>query len=149
MSFLRRPRHWLFLILLLPLALVWGCGGGGPDDDDDEGDDQAEETEETVAGDNSAFVGTWALNGADGKLAWYILFKADNSWLISDTADGSAQRVYGTYVVEGNRAAGPMVNPGTGEGEIVATLSGATLSLDFVEFWHSPPKHVPYTGTKL
>ncbi len=57
--------------------------------------------------------------------------------------------MFGTYVVEGNRASGPMVNPGTGEGEIVATLSGATLSLDFVEFWHSPPKHVPYTGTKL
>ena len=57
--------------------------------------------------------------------------------------------MFGTYVVEGNVAAGPMVNPGTGEGEIVATLSGATLNLDFVEFWHSPPKHVPYTGTKL
>ena len=149
MSFLRRPRNWLFLILLLPLALVWGCGGGGPNDDDDEGDDHAEETEETVAGDNSAFVGTWALRDAGGTLAWYILFKADNSWLISDTADGSAQRVFGTYAVEGNVAAGPMVNPGTGEGEIIATLSGATLNLDFVEFWHSPPKHVPYTGTKL
>ena len=90
-----------------------------------------------------------ALRDAGGTLAWYILFNADNSWLISDTADGSAQRVYGTYVVEGNVASGPMVNPGTGEGEIVATLSGATLNLDFVEFWHSPPKHVPYTGTKL
>ena len=149
MSFPRRPRHWLFLLLLLPLALVWGCGGGGPDDDDDEGNDDAEETEETVAGDNSAFVGTWALRGADGKLAWYILFKADNSWLISDTADGSAQRVYGTYVVEGNRAAGPMVNPGTGEGEIVATLDGENLSLDFVEYWHDPYKHVAYNGTKI
>lgn len=142
MSFLRRPRHWLFLILLLPLACVWGCGGGGPDG----GDDQEEDN---VAGNNSAFVGTWALRDADGKLAWYILFKADNSWLISDTADGSAQRVFGTYVVEGNVASGPMVNPGTGEGEIVATLAGATLNLDFVEFWHSPPKHIPYTGTKL
>lgn len=142
MSFLRRPRPWLFLILLLPLTLVWGCGGGGPDG----GDDQEKDN---VAGNNSAFVGTWALNGADGKLAWYILFKADNSWLISDTADGSARRVFGTYVVKGNVASGPMVNPGTGEGEITATLSGATLSLDFVEFWHSPPKHIPYTGTKL
>ncbi len=41
-----------------------------------------------------------------------------------------------------------MVNPGVGEGEIVATLTGTTLNLDFVEFWHRPPKHVPYTGTK-
>ena len=140
-----RPRHWFFLLLLLPLALVWGCGKGGPDDDDD----TAAEEQETVAGDNAAFVGTWALNDENGALAWYILFNADNSWLISDTADGSAQRVYGTYVVEGNVASGPMVNPGTGEGEIVATLSGATLDLDFVEYWHDPYKHVPYTGTKL
>ena len=142
MSSFRRPRHWLFMILLLPLALTWGCGSGGPDDDEDEGEDN-------VAGDKSAFVGTWALRDAAGALKWYILFKADNSWLISDTANGSARRVYGTYVVEGNRAAGPMVNPGIGEGEIAATLSGATLTLDFVEFWHTPPKHVPYTGTKL
>ena len=42
-----------------------------------------------------------------------------------------------------------MVNPGIGTGEIVAVLEGATLSLDFVEFWHSPAKHVPYTGTKI
>ena len=142
MSSFRRPRHWLFMILLLPLALTWGCGNGGPDDDEDEGEDN-------VAGDNSAFVGTWALRDAAGALKWYILFKADNSWLISDTANGSARRVYGTYVVEGNRAAGPMVNPGVGEGEIVATLAGGKLTLDFVEFWHTPPKHVPYTGTKL
>ena len=42
-----------------------------------------------------------------------------------------------------------MVNPGTGTGEIVATLSGDTLSLDFVEYWHNPYKHVPYTGAKI
>ncbi len=133
--------------LLLPLALA-GCGGGGPPDDSADNDNENAETE-TVAGDNSAFVGTWALRQGTGAVEWYILFKADNSWLISDTPDGSAQRVYGTYTVEGNRAAGPMVNPGTGEGEIVATLSGETLALDFVEYWHNPYKHVLYNGTKI
>lgn len=156
MTSFRRSRHWLLLFLLLPLALVWGCGSGGPDgnDDDDGANDESaeqeqEEEQDNVAGDNSKFVGTWALRDEAGTLAWYILFKADNTWLISDTADGSAQRVYGTYVVEGKVASGPMVNPGTGEGEIVATLSGATLSLDFVEYWHDPYKHIPYTGTKM
>ena len=43
----------------------------------------------------------------------------------------------------------PFVNPGTGEGEIVAELNGATLSLDFVEYWHDPHKHVAYLGEKL
>lgn len=143
MYFLRRLRQWSFLILLLPLGLAGGCGEGGPDGDDGDGDAPDGD------GDNSAFVGTWALRDAAGALKWYILFNADNTWLISDTADGSARRVFGTYVVEGNRASGPMVNPGTGEGEIAATLAGSTLNLDFVEFWHSPPKHIPYTGTKL
>ena len=138
----------VFLALLLPLALA-GCGEGGPDGaPHDEGESANDETE-TVAGDNGSFVGTWALRQGSGAVEWYILFKADNSWLISDTADGSARRVYGTYVVEGDQAAGPMVNPGTGEGEIVATLDGASLSLDFVEYWHDPHKHVLYNGTKM
>lgn len=131
--------------LLLPLALA-GCGGGGPPDDS-AGDET--ENAETVAGDSSAFVGTWALRQGTGNVEWYVLFKADNSWLISDTSDGSAQRVYGTYVVEDNQAAGPMINPGTGEGEIVATLDGEALALDFVEYWHDPYKHVLYNGTRI
>ena len=141
---LRRPFWTVFLALLMPLALA-GCGEGGPVDDDETNG----EGNETVSGDNAAFVGTWALREGTSGVKWYILFKADNSWLISDTADGSAQRVYGTYAVDGNRAAGPMVNPGTGEGEIIATLDGANLSLDFVEFWHDPHKHVLYNGTKM
>lgn len=138
----------VFLALLMPLALA-GCGEGGPDGDTaDEGGTETDETE-TAAGDNAAFVGTWALREGNSEVKWYILFKADNSWLISDTADGSARRVYGTYAVEGNRAAGPMVNPGTGEGEIIATLNGASLSLDFIEYWHDPHKHILYNGTKM
>lgn len=145
---LRRYFWTVFLALLVPLALA-GCGEGGPPGDAaDEGATDNDETE-TVAGDNSAFVGTWALRQGTGGIEWYILFKADNSWLISDTADGSARRVYGTYAVEDNRAAGPMINPGTGEGEIIATLNGASLSLDFVEFWHDPHKHILYNGTKI
>ena len=145
---LRRHFWTVFLALLVPLALA-GCGEGGPPGDTaDEGETENDETE-AVAGDNAAFVGTWALREGNSEVKWYILFKADNSWLISDTADGSARRVYGTYAVDDNRAAGPMVNPGTGEGEIIATLNGANLSLDFVEFWHDPHKHVLYNGTKI
>lgn len=149
MSAFRRFRLWSLLSLLFPLALVGGCGSGGPDGDAENADATDVAGDENVAGDNAAFIGTWALRDAAGTLTWYILFNADSTWLISDTSDGSARRVYGTYVVDGNVAAGPMVNPGTGEGEIVATLSGATLNLDFVEYWHDPYKHVPYTGTKL
>ena len=37
----------------------------------------------------------------------------------------------------------------TVEGVAFAALDGSVLSLDFVEFWHTPAKHVPYTGTKI
>ena len=135
-----RKLFWTALLaLVIPFAFA-GCGGGSDDNGDGGGGGGG--------GDNSKFVGTWALSQGGG-VSWYILFKSDNSWLISDTADGSARRVYGTYTVDGNTAAGPMINPGIGTGEIIAKLSGGTLALDFVEFWHSPSKHVPYTGTKI
>lgn len=123
---------WTVLMLLFVSLALTGCGGdsGG-------------------GGGGGDFVGTWALSQGGGT-AWYILFNEDGSWVISDTADGSAVRVFGTYSVSGDTASGPMTNPGVGTGEIEAVLTSATtLSLDFVEFWHTPPKHVPYNGTKL
>ena len=130
---------WMSLLALaLPLAFT-GCSSDSSSNDNDDGN---------AGGDNGKFVGTWALTQGQG-ISWYIIFHDDGSWLISDTADGSARRVFGTYTVDGNTASGPMVNPGTGEGEIIATLEGDTLSLDFVEFWHNPYKHVAYTGTKI
>ena len=134
---LQRLLWTVLLALVIPLGLA-GCS------DSDDGDDNGD----SGGSDNSKFVGTWALSQGGGTL-WYIIFNSDNSWLISDTADGSARRVYGTYAVDGNRAAGPMVNPGTGEGEIAATLDGANLSLDFVEYWHDPHKHILSHGTNM
>lgn len=122
------------LALVIPLVFS-GCGGGGGSDDGG-------------GGSSANFTGTWALTQGAGT-SWYIIFKDGGSWLISDDASGSARRVYGTYTVDGDVARGPMVNPGTGVGEIVATLDGDTLSLDFIEHWHNPYKHVPYTGTKI
>lgn len=118
------------LVLVASIVLI-GC-----DSDSDSG------------GGSAKFTGTWALTQGAG-ISWYILFNADGTWLISDTADGSARRVFGTYTVTGDMARGPMTNPGTGVGEIVATLDGGTLSLDFIEHWHDPYKHVYYTGTRI
>ena len=134
-------RFFCMVLLALSVPLLFsGCSDSDSDDGDSSGD--------SAGGSNSKFVGTWALSQGAGT-AWYIIFKSDNSWLISDTADGSAVRVFGTYSVDGNTAAGPMQNPGVGTGEIVAVLNGSTIALDFIEHWHSPYKHVPYTGTKI
>ena len=137
--------HRLFwaalLALVIPLCFS-GCSSDSSSDSSDDADNGS------GGSDNSKFTGTWALSQGAGTV-WYIIFNDDGSWLISDTADGSAQRVFGTYAVDGNTAEGPMTNPGVGTGEIIAELDGSTLALDFVEFWHSPPKHVPYVGTQL
>ena len=125
----------LFWTVLLALVISIACAGCG--DSSDDGD-----------GGSAKFTGTWALSQGAG-ISWYIIFNDDGTWLISDTADGSARRTYGTYTVNGDVATGPMINPGTGVGEIVATIDGDTLSLDFIEHWHNPYKHVLYTGTKI
>ena len=124
---------WTALLALVISIAFTGCGGSGSDDG---------------GGGSAKFTGTWALTQGAG-ISWYILFNDNGTWLISDTADGSARRVFGTYSVDGDVATGPMTNPGVGTGEIVATIDGDTLSLDFIEHWHNPYKHVPYTGTKI
>ena len=126
------------LALVLPLALA-GCGGGSGGSDDN-GDDNA-------TGDND-FVGSWALAQAIDGSAMFIDFNEDGSFVMKDCAECDAHMT-GTYTVDGDTATGPLENPGVGTGEIVAELDGDDLILDFVEFWHSPPKHNPYTGSKI
>ena len=96
---LQRLLWTVLLALVIPLGLA-GCS------DSDDGDDNGD----SGGSDNSKFVGTWALSQGGGTL-WYIIFNSDNSWLISDTADGSARRVYGTYTVDDPRGYLPIETP--------------------------------------
>jgi hypothetical protein len=123
---------FMALISIAALSLGTGCeggssGGGG--------------------GGNAKAVGTWSLTNAGHT--WYILFAEDGTWKISNTPDGSRQRVFGTYTVSGNSVRGPMTNPGTGTGEIKATIDGDFIVLDFIEHWHTPYKVIRYSGNKL
>lgn len=97
-------------------------------------------------GGNASVVGTWSLTNSGGT--WYILFASDGTYKISDTSDGSQQRVYGNYTVSGSTVSGSMTNPGVGTGEIKATITGNAIALDFIEHWHTPYKVVRYTGNK-
>jgi hypothetical protein len=96
---------------------------------------------------NADIVGTWTLS--TGTSSWYIHFAKEGTWFISDDKGGSARRVYGTYTTDGKNFSGPMVNPGVGTGRISGKIDGNLISLDFVEDWHTPSKHVAYTGEKL
>lgn len=123
---------FLKIVLLCVVSLaLWGCESG----------------DSSSGGNSASLVGTWSLR--NGGSTWYIHFGSDNNWKITDDAAGQARRVFGTYSVSGNSFSGPMQNPGTGKGEIRGTVDGSSMTLDFIEHWHTPYKHVPYVGTKI
>ena len=92
-------------------------------------------------------IGTWELAGGTGT--WYIHFLKDGTWRITDDREGTKERVHGSYAADDSSFQGDMTNPGVGTGKIEGKIDGDLISLDFVEYWHTPAKHVPYTGEKL
>ena len=97
---------------------------------------------------SSSLVGTWSLTDASG-FTWYIHFGADGGWKITNDQGGAERRVYGSYSADGNGFSGSMKNPGVGDGRITGVFGNSEITLDFVEYWHSPEKHVAYSGHKL
>lgn len=121
----------------LLFAFAMGCG-------DSIHDDEKQSSSDT----SSDIVGSWRLVAESGS-AWYAHFDKDGNWKITDDEAGTARRVYGTYTCNGNSFSGPMINPHVGTGKIEGTFEDGSMTMDFVEYWHTPAKHVPYTGTKL
>lgn len=140
---------------LLCFVMITGCEHGTQADGFAYGDssvpveeekEKDKDKEEPVPVNN--FVGTWKLASATGA-SWYAFFYPDGNWKICDNADGSSQRVFGSYSVSGGTLNGNMTNPGVGTGSITATIYNGVMTLDFVENWNSPPSTVRYTGTRL
>ena len=139
MAFLAELKRSVFGMALAGAVLV--LAGTGCESDSDSDDDGGADV-----------VGTWALysgGSIQGSPYWYIHFKPDGTYTISDNADGSARRVSGSYTTSGNTITGPFTNPGVGDGRIDATLDNGLLRLNFVEYWHTPNKVVPYTGKRI
>lgn len=138
------------VLMMAALVLAGGC----EDSSDVEivgADSPAQPSGETPAV-ATEYVGTWALyegSAVQGSPFWYATFNADGTFFISNDADGVEVRVSGTYTVSDGQLVGPFTNPGTGEGRVECSISGGILSMDFIEYWHDPYKHVPYTGEKL
>ena len=145
-SALSLPRALAAAALLL-FALAAGCEHKNRGGSNDSNDSSSSNTTQPATQDSS-LVGSWRLVGTDGG-AWFAHFDNAGNWKITDDAAGSARRVYGTYSVSGKTYSGPMVNPGVGEGRIEGSFDGDTMTMDFIEYWHDPAKHVPYTGTRL
>ena len=92
-------------------------------------------------------IGTWELT--NGATTWYMHFLKDGTWRITDDRAGTKDHVYGTYTADDSSFQGDMTEPGVGTGSISGYYNGRSLSLDFVQNWNSPPKHVSYSGKKL
>lgn len=135
--------RWL-AFSLSAVACVWlfGCENG------DNNQSSSDDVGELIVADGSSIIGTWSLTDSAG-FTWYIHFGADGSWRITDDEAGNERRVFGSYTTSGDSFSGDMRNPGVGTGRISGSTSGTSISLDFVEYWHTPEKHVAYSGDKI
>lgn len=103
------------------------------------------------SGSSNNYTGVWALysgSQVQGSPYWYVHFQDDGTFFISNNLDGTGVRVTGTYQVSGGELIGPFTNPGVGTGRVEAKREGDLLRLDFIEYWHTPHKVVPYTGVR-
>lgn len=133
-------RRLLSSVILLTAFLFSGCdfyydsdGGGFPGSGD------------------TPFLGTWALyNGRtlSGPVVSYVHFNSDETFFISNNANGSEVRVRGTYMVSDGNLLGPFSNPPTGNGRVEARIENGILIMDFIEYWHTPEKTLPLSGQR-
>lgn len=137
-------KKYLFIGLVVASIVAFvGCEGGGDSSSGPYG--SASSSSSNVSG---QIVGSWSLTNNEGA-TWYIHFKSDGTYRITDDAAGNDNHVYGTYSYSNGSFSGPMTNPGVGTGEIKGTISGDSITLDFIEHWHTPHKTVPHTGSKM
>ena len=138
--------------LLIPFALASGCEDSHHDSSDSDSSSSSSSEKGSDSKDSkkkSGLVGTWKLTAKDGS-SWYVHFKDDGSWQITDDAEGNGRaRAKGDYSTSGDSFKGSMVNPGVGDGEIEGTVKNGAMTFDFIEHWHSPYKHNVYSGVKL
>ncbi len=148
-------KHLISIVLLgfTVFILQAGCERGTQSSGFSYGDsslpeaEEEETTEDTTA--TSNFIGTWKLTPTTGGTSWYAFFYTNGNWKICDNADGSNQRVYGSFAVKGSKLSGNMTNPGVGTGSISATITDGVMTLDFTEDWQTPSKTIRYTGSKI
>lgn len=129
------------LVALATMGLSAGCEDDGGSSSD--------------GGSVNSVVGKWAVSqgttpSVDNATTWWE-FRSDGTFTYYNDAGFTSEHLSGTYSQDGNSFSGPFVNPGVGDGRIEGTLSedGQTFQMNFIEYWHSPPKVVPQAGARL
>lgn len=144
---MKRSYTSIFLATLMSILMLTLCGCS---DDDDDSSSSTTSTGTTSS--STSYTGTWAMHPgseASGTIDFYIKFNTDKTFTIARNPDGSDQIIYGTYTTSGATLEGPMVNPGVGDGKIVCSLSGGVITMDFIEYWNEPEKHLAFACNKV
>ena len=134
---MQRVKVWLGLFLLIVSLGLAGCSSSGS---------SSGSNGSTNAG--SEFVGSWAMSDSSGS-TFYLYIESNNTFVIADVPDKNRVHMSGTWSVSNGTFKGPFTNPGVGSGDLVITIANGVLSVDFIEHWHSPDKHISFTGRKL
>ncbi|HMO17105.1 MAG TPA: hypothetical protein PKA63_00595 [Oligoflexia bacterium] len=157
---MKKPKslnHELLILITTTLTLTLcliSCGGGGGSGSDTNNPELAEEdilSEEELTEDVSSneFAGTWLIRKENTSSLW--IFNDNGSFVkkrAGEPINGTTHFV-GTYSVSNGIMSGNFTNPGVGRGEIKGTIApDGRLLMDFIEYWHTPPKVVPTVGTR-
>jgi hypothetical protein len=134
---MQRVKVWLGLFLLFVSLVLAGCSSGG-----------SSSGSSGSASPGSEFVGSWAMSDSSGS-TFYLYIESNNTFVIADVPDKNRVHMSGTWSVSNGTFKGPFTNPGVGTGDLVITIANGVLSVDFIEHWHSPDKHISFTGRKL
>lgn len=128
-----------FFALLCSLTLLVACGSSS--DDNDSSSDNGGSSNVS-----SKYVGTWTLTPEAGGSPMYASFGSDGSARMGK-APGNLY-IKGSYTTTGNGLTADMTNPGVGKCRLVCLDEGSSLLADFIEYWHSPEKHIAFKATK-
>ena len=157
-------------LMAILVGFMTGCGGGGG------GNDESDTVEEVVVDENAGgevvvdeeegsevvvdeddgseakindYAGVWLIKKEDTTSYW--IFNEDGTFEKKRAGEGldDANHFVGTYTVSGGQLQGEFTNPGVGTGAIEGVLTtDDKLLMDFIEYWHTPPKVVPCTGVR-
>jgi len=127
----RTVHGWAIAMMAIFIGFGAGCEG-------DSGD----------GGGGGNLVGTWRIAKETTVSNW--TFKEDGTFQKNRAGEpvGGSIHFAGTYSTRGSAFSGEFTNRGVGTGKIEGTVSGDSLTMNFIEFWHSPPKVVPCTGVR-
>ncbi len=143
-----KSKHLLSLLAVLAaLALLAACGGGSGNDDNASASSSASaKSSSSSAADASEYVGTWTLAPHDGGSPMYVDFSDDGAARMGKTPDNLY--IKGTYKINSTGLVADMTNPRVGQCRLVCLDEDTSLLADFIEYWHTPEKHIAFTATK-